>query len=98
MSWFEDHKGPYLRTEGYVWNCEDDDCGCSQAFMRNVYHNKATMTSVVFENVWEGSFHTDWESGAAQELGEYRRALRKSDPDREAAIIWQAGIDYELDT
>ncbi len=95
--WMAKHKGEYLRTVGEVWDCRDEECGCTQAQVTDVFRNKVTGTSLVFVGIWAGEFHTDHEPGAGAELAAYRRELRKSDPEREATIRWQEGVDYGLD-
>jgi hypothetical protein len=92
--WLAKHKGDYLWTEGRVWDCGDDHCRCSQAQVVDVFKNKTEWRDyqgqrwVVRLAAWEGKFYTDGESGAAEELLSYRRALRESDPEREAATRW----------
>lgn len=95
--WLAKHKGEYLYSWGQVWDCEDDECGCTEAQVVDFYQNKVVRNARVPVIAWRGEFHTDHESGAAAELVAYRRALRESDPERETAIQWQEGIDYEGD-
>lgn len=93
-AWLREHKGDYIKSWGYVWTCEDE-CGCSQAQVVDFYQNKVVHSARVPITAWEGEFHTECEPGADAELAEYRRALRESDPEREAAIEWQRGVDYD---
>jgi hypothetical protein len=92
--WMATHKGEYLKSWGYVWTC-DDDCGCEQAQIVDYYRNKVVYNARVPITAWAGEFHTDHEPGADAELAAYRRRLREVDPDREAAIEWQRGVDYD---
>jgi hypothetical protein len=88
MSWIDDHKGDLIKTVGQVWACGDDECGCTEAQVVNIYLNRVTRDSLVRELVWSGDFHTDWESGAEEELDAYRAALRELDPELERRIEW----------
>lgn len=97
--WMAAHKGRYQKTVGYIWQC-GDECGCEQAVVVDYFENKTDPRFRVPVGVWEGSFvvgdsrEPDDPSPDA-ELAEYRRHLRESDPEREAAIEWQDGVDYE---
>lgn len=93
--WMAEHKGPHLKTVGYVWECEDDECGCSQAVVVSYYRNKVVPNARVPINDWAGDFYTDHESGADLDLAEYRRHLKATEPEREAEIEWQQGVDYD---
>lgn len=93
--WLEKHKGAYIQTVGMVWECGDDECGCTEAQIVAYYENKVVRARVPITE-WAGEFHTEHEGGADEELAAYRRALREGDPQREASIIWQEGIDYGL--
>lgn len=92
--WLAEHKGRYQKTVGYIWECGDDECGCTEATVVSYYENKTDPRWRVPINEWTGEFYTDHESGADAELAAYRRALRESDPEREVAIEWQKGVDY----
>lgn len=94
--WMQKHKGAYLRTEAIVWYCGDEVCGCYQAQIHNLYQNKVTRSSVVFEHVWEGTFRTDHDyPTCAEELADYRRELKKTHPELEARIHWDEGVEYD---
>ena len=94
--WLRVHKGAYLYSWGEVWTC-GDDCNCTQAQVTDFYQNRVVRNARVPITVWEGEFHTEYEQGADAELAQYRRELRASDPEREAAIRWQEGVDYGAD-
>lgn len=95
--WMRTHKGDHVRTVGMVWVCEDDDCRCSQAQVVSYYRNLVAPHARVPVLDWEGEFHTDGELGADAELAAYRRELKAEDPEREAAITWQQGVDYDAE-
>ena len=96
--WLATHKGEYLYTVGMIWECGDDDCRCEQAQVIDYYANKR-VRGVVPIVVWEGTFTTadsraDGDLSPDAQLAAYRLSLRLSDPEREAAIRWQEGIQY----
>lgn len=93
--WLREHQGAHLYTYGYVWECGDDECGCTQAMVVDYFQNKVLPRARVPINAWSGEFHTEHEPGADADLAEYRRTLKEADPEREAAIEWQGGVDYE---
>jgi hypothetical protein len=93
--WTREHKGEFLYTEGYVWECGDDDCACSHASLVAVFAN-SEVQSFVRIPLWQGRFFTDHEAGADAELAAMRQALRETAPDIEAATRWQTGVDYGL--
>ncbi len=93
--WLVEHKGPYVDSIGMVWECGDDYCNCTEAQIVDRYRNLKT-NGLVLTGVWNGTFYTDGEQGAEAELAEERRRLRVQDPEREAAIRWQDGVDYML--
>lgn len=95
QEWMDKHKGPLVRTVGMVWECYDDECGCTQAQIISYYRNKVVWNAVVPVVDWEGEFHTDHESGADEELAVHRRQLKLQAPEREASIQWQNGVDYD---
>lgn len=96
--WMKEHKGEYLRTIAQVWYCEDEVCGCYSAEVYDVFVNLVMPRGVVFKNVWEGEFYTDHEERKADnDLIRYRQQLKKSDPELEARIIWQGGVEYDRD-
>lgn len=91
-----EHKGAYLRTEAEIWYCGDDECGCYQAQIYNLYQNKVTRSSVIFELVWEGTFRTEHDyAPCAKELVTYRQELKRTNPELEAQIHWDEGVDYD---
>jgi hypothetical protein len=97
--WLAKHKGRHLRTVGYIWQCGDDYCECEQAQVVDYFENKADHRWRVPITVWEGTFTTregryDGGPSPAAELAEYRRALRITNPEREASIEWQQGVNY----
>lgn len=97
--WLAKHKGRHVRTVGYIWECGDDDCRCEQALVVDRWENRA-VRGYVTTGVWEGTFTTadgrhDGDPSPERELAAYRRALRASNPEREAAIEWQSGVDYD---
>lgn len=87
------HKGEPIKTVGMVWECYDE-CGCTEAQVITYHRNKVVPSARVPVVEWSGISHTDHEPGAAAELAAYRRRLREEDPEREAAIEWQSGVDY----
>jgi hypothetical protein len=98
--WLAEHQGRYVKTIGFIWEC-GDDCRCEEAQVQDIFENKTDRRFIVRRHVWSGTFTTedariggDAPSPEA-ELAEYRRALRLVDPEREAAIEWQQGIDYD---
>lgn len=93
--WLREHKGALVRTVGMIWECYDD-CRCTQAVVTSYYRNLKAWNARVPVNDWAGEFHADGEPGADRELAIYRRALKETDPDLEAAIEWQRGVDYDL--
>lgn len=97
--WMATHKGRHIRTVGCVWQC-DDVCGCEQAQVVDYFENKADGRFRIPVGVWEGTFivgeNRDPDDPRPDaELAEYRRALRRDDPQRESAIEWQEGVDYD---
>jgi len=100
QEWMAEHKGRYLKTVGYIWECGDDDCRCEQAVIVDYFENKVDHRFRVPVNAWRGTF-TTWEGRVEggidpdAELVARRRHLRETDPEREAAIEWQRGIDYD---
>lgn len=96
--WMKEHKGEYLRTTAEVWYCDDEVCGCYKAEVDDVFRNKVTGNTYVFKQVWEGDFYTDHQSRKAEnDLIRYRQKLKESDPELEASIIWQEGVEYSRD-
>lgn len=93
-AWLAEHKGEYVDTIGLVWECGDDYCNCTQAQIVDRFKNRK-VPAVVSLLAWEGTFFTDREQGADAELAAKRRELARVDPDREAAITWQEGVDYD---
>jgi hypothetical protein len=99
--WLAEHQGRHVKTVGYIWQCGDDECDCEQAVVMDYFENKTDRRFRVPRLVWEGTFTTGdarLEGDAPNpeyELAEYRRALRLTDPEREAAIEWQQGVDYD---
>lgn len=55
------------RVEGRVWYCEDD-CDCSQAYVEDVTPNPKVPGWVLRRELWHGSFFTEGQSGAYDEL------------------------------
>ncbi len=96
--WLAAHQGEFLRRVGHVWECGDDDCGCEQAVVIAYYRNKVVPRARVPVGEWAGEFRTDHEPGADEDLVAHRHALRESDPDLEASIEWQGGIDYGIES
>lgn len=91
--WMLAHKGELIRRVGMVWECYDD-CGCTEAQIIAYYRNKVVWNARVPVVEWSGTWRTDGEPGADAELAEKRRELRAEDPDLEASIEWQRGVDY----
>lgn len=96
--WLAEHQGRHLYTHGYIWEC-GDDCRCEQAQVVDYFENKTDPRWRVPVMVWEGTFVVgeNYDPGDPRpdaELAEYRRSLRETDPEREAAIKWQDGVDY----
>lgn len=92
--WMTDHKGEFLYRWGRVWECGDDECGCTEAQIVAYYQNKVVHNGRVPVVEWSGEFRSDHEAGADEELAAHRRHLREADPQYEAATQWQRGIDY----
>lgn len=92
--WMSKHKGALIQTVGMVWEC-DDECDCTEAQIVSYYQNKVVRNARVPVVDWSGEWHTEGEPGADAELAAYRRELKAEDPEREAAIVWQKGVDYE---
>ena len=97
--WMRKHKGAYLRSVAEVWAC-NDDCGCTQAQVTDLFANLKDPRYVVRVCAWEGEFYTgDWHEPedltASDELDAYRAALLLSDPKREAAILWPAYLTID---
>lgn len=86
--WFEEHRGPLVRTVGRVWDCGDDECGCTRPEILNVYRNRVVPNFYVSELVWEGTFRTDHEPGADEELAAKRAELAVLDPSLHGRVEW----------
>lgn len=98
LSWFEKHKGEYVRTVAQVWWCDDPVCDCYQAQVSSTYKNRITGNTFVFDGIWEGHFYSEEGSRHAEnDLIKYRQDLKKSDPELEARITWQEGVEYDRD-
>jgi len=94
--WMLEHKGEYLKTVGAIWYCEDDVCGCYNAEVYDVFQNKVLPNARVHKGVWEGEFTTDHDSRATEDsIVRYRQELKKTDPEFEARIEWQNGVDWD---
>lgn len=89
--WTREHKGELIRLEGEVWACDDDYCGCAQPQVTAVFRNRVTGKTVVRLGLWSGTFRSEHEGGADEELAAYRASL---DADLDGQIMWQGGIDY----
>ena len=81
-------KGPFIAIVGYVWDCGDDVCNCTQATIEALWKNADAPGWLVREYVWQGEFHTDGESGASEELMEVRSAMALFWPEAEAKVAW----------
>jgi hypothetical protein len=98
--WLAEHQGRYVKTVGFIWECYDD-CRCEQAQVQDIFENKTDRRFIVRRPVWSGTFTTEEgrlggdNPSPDAELAAYRRALRESDREREAAIEWQEGVDYD---
>lgn len=100
--WMKEHKGAYIKTTSEVWYCEDEVCNCWQSRVADVYKNRVTGNTFCFKGVWEGGFYSgDSERSpsrmAENDLIRYRQQLKKDDPELEAQITWQNGVEYDRD-
>lgn len=98
--WMKEHIGEYVRTLGHVWRCGDDDCNCWQAQVSDIYTNRVLKAAFCFKGVWEGGYYSsdsrlDPARLAENDLIAYRQRLKKEDPEFEAQITWQDGVDYD---
>lgn len=98
--WMKAHIGEYVRTTAQIWHCGDGDCNCWQAQVSDTYTNRVTKTTFCFKGVWEGGFYsgdsqTNPSRLAENDLIAYRQRIKVSDPELEAQIVWQDGVEYD---
>lgn len=93
--WMLEHKGQYIKTVGVIWGC-DDECACYNAEVYDVFSNKMVRGARVDKQIWEGEFTIDNQPRATEDsLILYRRGLKVSDPELEARIEWQEGVEWD---
>lgn len=60
----------------HVWYCGDEVCDCSQAMVERIGPNRtAGPPWITREEVWQGEFYSDGESGAVADLQQHLAEL-----------------------
>lgn len=86
--WHVGHQGPLSDIRAEVWWCGDEWCDCTQAQVTARFRNLLDSRWIVPRVLWQGTFFTDGECGAEEELDAKRAELEAVEPDIATRIIW----------